>query len=663
MSTMADSVLPTPNTEIEFPEKAYSAPSTFLDNTDKDIPSTPDSQTEDEPTKPSIPPFNPDYRFYLAFASLCVIILMAALDATSLSVDLSTIASTLQGTAIEAFWAGTSFLLTSTVFQPVIGSLSSLFGRKPLLYTSLVFFGVGAIVAAVAKRGDGMAMLLIGRSIQGIGGGGIIVLAEILTTDLVPLRQRGNYQSIIGMMWALGSVGGPLIGEIISFLFLFVLSPCLLLFFITLLHPSHITLIALFHKSYIPLTSLSHFPCPCFTYISLPPAPYNKLQKIVEMIWNKQLTYDPITGGVLAEKATWRWIFWINLPFIGVGSVAIALFLKLTPPSGKLAARLRRVDWIGCILFVGSTVGILIPLTWGGVMYPWSHWRTLVPLLVSIAGLATFVVWEEKFAKEPLIPFRVVKNRTAATNYLGTFLHGLILWCQLYYMPLYYEAVKGFSPIISGVALFPATFTVAPAAIVVGILVTVTGRYRWAIWVGWLFATLGTGLQILLDVKTSIPAWIFINLIPGIGTGMLFPSTMFGVQAATPSKDMSAAVAFFTFSRSFGQAVGVAIGGVIFQNQIKKKIMQHALIASHADEWAADASGLVEIIKAMADGPVRDQLIESYADALKIVWAVICGLAFVGLVTSFLTQHFSLDRPLETDQGFVTVEKVRDEEK
>lgn len=171
------------------------------------------AQTSPEVEKtPVTPPFNPGYRFFLAFAAMCVIVLMAALDATSLSVALSSIASALHGTAIEAFWAGTSFLLTSTVFQPVMGSFSSIFGRKLMVYISLVFFGVGAIVAAVAKSGDGMAMLLIGRSIQGIGGGGIICLVEIITADLVPLKVRGNYQSIIGAMWALGSVGGPLIG-------------------------------------------------------------------------------------------------------------------------------------------------------------------------------------------------------------------------------------------------------------------------------------------------------------------------------------------------------------------------------------------------------------------------------------------------------------------
>lgn len=119
------------------------------------------------------------------------------------------IAQKLRGTAIEAFWSGTSFLLCSTVFQPNFASFSHIFGRKPMIFTGLVFFLVGVIVAALAKD---FATLLVGRSIQGIGGGGLIALTEIVVTDLVPLRLRGQWFGIISGMWALGSVSGPVIG-------------------------------------------------------------------------------------------------------------------------------------------------------------------------------------------------------------------------------------------------------------------------------------------------------------------------------------------------------------------------------------------------------------------------------------------------------------------
>lgn len=117
--------------------------------------------------------------------------------------------SRLGGSAIEAFWSGTSFLLCSTVFQPSTTTLSDIFGRRPVILVSLVLFFVGALVAGVANN---FSQILIGRCIQGVGGGSIAVLAEIVVTDRVPLRLRGNYYGILSAMYSLGSVLGPILG-------------------------------------------------------------------------------------------------------------------------------------------------------------------------------------------------------------------------------------------------------------------------------------------------------------------------------------------------------------------------------------------------------------------------------------------------------------------
>jgi MFS family permease len=233
------------------------------DTINNEIPaSSGSSQVSQKAPGPAV--FNPGWRLKVAFASLSIVTLMVALDATSLSVALPIMAQTLGGSAIEAFWSGTSFLLTSTVFQPIIGNFSHIFGRKPLILGSLVLFGIGAIVAAVAKN---FTVILVGRSVQGIGGGGVIALTEIIACDLVPLRERGKWFAFISSMWALGTVIGPLL------------------------------------------------------------------------------------GGGFAQIGAWEWIFWINLPFIGVGAVMVILFLHLTFKTSTFADKLRRVDWIGSGMF------------------------------------------------------------------------------------------------------------------------------------------------------------------------------------------------------------------------------------------------------------------------------------------------------------------------
>jgi hypothetical protein len=240
---------------------------------------------------------------------------------------------------------------------------------------------------------------------------------------------------------------------------------------------------------------------------------------------------------------------------------------------------------------------------------------------------------------------------------------GMILWCLLYYEPLYYEAVKGYSPILTGVALFPETFTVAPASIVTGVIIAVTGKYRWGTWLGWFLTTLGTGLLILIKVDSSVPAWVFLNLVPGVGTGVLFAAMAIAVQASSTNADMAWAVTMFAFLRSFGQAVGVAIGGVVFQNQLKKELLKYPLLAANATEYSKNASALVQVIKQMPASLEKSQLLESYTVAWRYICIVMCALAAVAMLASFLTKALPLDRDLETDQGLRQERRVSDEEK
>jgi len=108
----------------------------------------------------------------------------------------------------------------------------------------------------------------------------------------------------------------------------------------------------------------------------------------------------------------------------------------------------------------------------------------------------------------------------------------------------------------------------ASAAILTGIAISLTGRYRWAVWNGWLLTTLGMGLLCLFDVKTSVPAWVFINLVLGIGLGILIPAESTAIHAATESADAAFAISMYTLLRANGQTFGVAIGGTIFQTRL-----------------------------------------------------------------------------------------------
>ncbi len=430
---------------------------------------------------------------------------------------------------------------------------------------AVAFFTIGSIVAAVARD---FTILLVGRSIQGSGGGGITALTEIIVTDLIPLRHRGKWFGYQGAVSAVGSVLGP------------------------------------------------------------------------------------VVGGAFAESVSWRWIFWINLPVCGLGFVAIVAFLKLQTVPGSFLSKVAGFDWIGVAMLTIFATSFLIAISWGDVMFPWSSWQTLLPFILGCLGLISLIVYEAKVPRDPLIRLSIFRQPTALVNYLGTVIHGILLWCLVYYLPLYYQCVKGYSATFSGIAVFPETFTVAPVSIVVGVLVSRWGRFRWAIWSGWTVSTFGIGLLCLLGPDTTIAQWVFLNLVPGMGLGMLYTSLGYSTITAAEEKDAAYAAAMYTFSRSFGQGIGVATGGAIIQAQLEIKLRAYPLLADQASALSKQASALVEIVKSMdINSPRRTMIIEAFADSLKIVWVVMAGLSFVGLVASLWTKDLDVNRAPETEQG------------
>lgn len=139
-------------------------------------------------------------------------------------------------------------------------------------------------------------------------------------------------------------------------------------------------------------------------------------------------------GAGFAQNVTWRWIFYINLPVIALGILFVVLFLHQAKIPGHILQKLGRFDWIGCILFTATSTGFLFGLTTGGVMYEWSSWRVLLPLLIGPAGLVVFGWYEAKIAREPIIHRGLFNNWDMIVTYIMTILHGMLLWSLLYFM-------------------------------------------------------------------------------------------------------------------------------------------------------------------------------------------------------------------------------------
>ncbi|CAF3610829.1 unnamed protein product [Fusarium graminearum] len=382
---------------------------------------------------------------------------------------------------------------------------------------------------------------------------------------------------------------------------------------------------------------------------------------LISLNWAIGSILGPLIGGALVE-VSWPWLFWINLPFCGVAYIMIPITMRIKrKEDASVNTKINEFDWIGTIIFVASLKSFLIPLSWGGIMYDWSNPRTVVPLVFGILSIIAFGV-HIKFCRrysrcDPLLRPSLFTSLTALSAYFATIIHGIIVWCLVYYVPLYHE-IRGSSPITAGVAVLPFTGTVAPAAVVVGLLITKTGTYRPFIWAGWTLVPLGMGLMMLLEKDTETYKWVIIYLTGGLGLGILYSAQAFAAQASASNSDLPFAASMYAFCRSLGQGIGVAVGGVTFQNEFRKQIQKSTEFALKADEWAKDASALVQIVKKSPASMqlMRDTIINGYIKGLRTVWMVLTLVACVALVVSLAgVKAKSLDRKFETehelDQG------------
>jgi hypothetical protein len=217
---------------------------------------------------------------------------------------------------------------------------------------------------------------------------------------------------------------------------------------------------------------------------------------------------------------------------------------------------------------------------------------------------------------------------------------------MLYYLPFFFESCKNLSPTLAGISLIPITGALIPTAIVIGIIITRTGSYRWALWFGFGSTMIAHGLLILLDAQTSSRRWIPIFLLGGFGHGLVVMTLTICIQAIAKPEDAAYAAATYTFVRTIGMCVGVAMGGSIFQNALSNKLEDLALPISVAN----NAEAFVAILKTLdLNSPIRQAYVIAYSYGFRQVFIAMTAIVGVGGICSLLIQKFTMDRNLESE--------------
>lgn len=274
----------------------------------------------------------------------------------------------------------------------------------------------------------------------------------------------------------------------------------------------------------------------------------------------------------------------------------------------------------------------------GGVQAPWGSVKIVCLLAFGLLAWALCILWELHYAKFPVMPMTLFKKVTNAATLFCVFIQGVVFISSDYYLPLYFQTIRGWTPLQSGLLVLPTALTLSLGSLSTGWVVAKTGWYLPPICLGLFLMTLGYGLFIDFDAYSSWPKIILFQVVAGLGVGPLFQAPIIALHAHTKPRDVATATSTLGFIRQLAQAISVTIGQVTYQNEMAKKeptLMASGISPSMARLLTSGGSGANAEIISNLPPDQRSAVRVALAKSLEPMWLMYTCFAAAGLVASF----------------------------
>jgi EmrB/QacA subfamily drug resistance transporter len=365
------------------------------------------------------------------------------------------------------------------------------------------------------------------------------------------------------------------------------------------------------------------------------PRERGRYQGYVASMWGIAAVTGPLAGGTLTEAISWRWIFYINLP---LGLVALAVVVRTL--SGT-RSREHSIDYAGALTLGLSLGAILIACAWSGTTYPMGSVEVVGPFLAGVCGLGLFTLIERR-ASEPIVPIALLRNRIFVAASGGYFVVGALLFAVTIYIPVYLQDVRGNSPTISGLTTMSYTIGWVVVAMIVGRLITRTGRYRIFPILGTICAAAGVALLLLVGRDTGRVALCAILVLGGSGMGMTVAPYLVGTQNAIAPQVIGSATAALNLVRAIGASLAVSVLGALLASRARSVLRSR--FGGHTS--TADITRLING-GASASGHHSAAIGSALLSGMHVVFLVTTFVGLAGIACAFALE----ERPLSTERN------------
>ncbi|KLO81625.1 aflatoxin efflux pump AFLT [Fusarium fujikuroi] len=353
----------------------------------------------------------------------------------------------------------------------------------------------------------------------------------------------------------------------------------------------------------------------------------------------------PTIGGALIDAFSWRACFGVNLPLGVMCLVLTAYGVHEQPPRHEapvltLKEKVKKVDYFGTLLAVPAITFLLMALQWGGTKFGWGTWQIIVPLVVCALLFVAFGYLQYRQGENALLPPRILKQRSIiAGMWYGACCEGVLAVTE-YYMSIYFQGVRGYSPTKAGLLALPMVGGLAIAFIISGVGTTWIGYYYPFMLATSVLTPIASGLLTTLDLEEQIAKAVGLLTFLGLAVGLGLQGPQVALQAVLPIEDVSLGGAVITFGSGMGSALWICASATLFQDRLSKEVQDAAPGTNTTHIQEAGLSKLRESI-----GPDRlKSVLSGYENAVVQTLYIPLALALLSIIGAVAMERKSIKK-------------------